>query len=189
MSLSIYSNINNGQVDCCVLGLCGAGSRQYSPHSCRWDGTKEVYWMIHCHWKRKKRASVGSDNSNSSFLFQHSVAGLIQSVLKWQGWLKTNDWWETFSFNSFPHSADSSGLPVLLGALRVDQPDLEDPAEDQLDPPWPGHQETKFRNDQYDLQPGTRRPTPPNGFITTYLKAKLKSLLTRGVRFIDKPYW
>ena len=103
-------------------------------------------------------------------------------------WLKTIGRKETSAFNSFPHSADSSGLPVLPGTLGVDQLDLEDPAEDQLNPPWPGHQETKFRNDQYDLQPGTRRPTPPNGFITTYLKAKLKSLLTRGVRFIDKPY-
>ena len=188
MSLSIYSNINNGQVDCCVLGLCGAGSRQYSPHSCRWDGTKEVYWMIHCQWKRKKRSFVGSDNSNSSFLFQHSVAGLIQSVLKWQGWLKTNDWWETFSFNSFPHSADSSGLPVLLGALRVDQPDLEDPAEDQLDPPWPGH--------QVPLGPATRKLSlemtnmicsqapedlpPPKWIYHHLLESKVKITVDKG---------
>ena len=47
-------------------------------------------------------------------------------------------------YNSYPYSADSSGLPVLLGALRVDQPDLEDPAEDQLNPPRPCYQATKW---------------------------------------------
>ena len=40
----------------------------------------------------------------------------------------------------YSYSADCSGLPLLLGALGVDQHELEDSAEDQLDPPRPCYQ-------------------------------------------------
>ena len=58
----------------------------------------------------------------------------------------------------YSYSADCSGLPLLLGALGVDQHKLEDSAEDQLDPSRPGYQ---AKNDQCELQPDTRRPILP----------------------------
>ena len=60
--------------------------------------------------------------------------------------------------NAFPHSANSSGLPVLVGALGVGlelgvgQLHLEDSAKDQLHPTWTCYQEIHFRNDRHALE-------------------------------------